>query len=70
MKYYCRRCGASFETDDVTEFFCKECRKKNKEEPNKEIMADVRAAMAEGLSYGEYKGGKKRRYWGGQYENN
>jgi hypothetical protein len=33
-------------------------------------MADVRAAMAEGLSYGEYKGGKRRRYWGGQYENN
>lgn len=65
MEFYCRRCGASFETDDVTEFFCTECRKKNKEEPNKEIMADVRAAMKEGLSYGEYKGGKKRRYWGG-----
>lgn len=70
MEFYCRRCGASFETDDVTEFFCEGCRKKNKEEPNKEIMADVRAAMKEGLTYGEYKGGKRRRYWGGQYENN
>ena len=47
MVYYCRRCGAPFETDDVTEFFCKKCREANKTEPNKELMADVRAAMAE-----------------------
>ena len=61
MEFYCRRCGASFETDDVTEFFCKKCREANKTETNKEIMADVRAAMAEGVSYGEYMGGKRRR---------
>ena len=61
MVYYCRRCGAPFETNDVTEFFCKKCREANKTEPNKELMADVRAAMAEGVSYGEYMGGKRRR---------
>ena len=62
MKYYCRRCGASFETNDVTEFFCKECRKKNEELTNKKIHEDVRAAMREGVSYGEYMGGKRRHY--------
>lgn len=61
MQYNCRKCGKSYETDDVTEFFCEDCRNKKKDEPNKDIVADVREAMRYGLSYGEYKDRMRRR---------
>lgn len=59
--FRCRKCGQKFETDDVTDFFCKNCEGKKSKRPNEDILTDVREAEANGLTYGQYKGGIRRR---------
>lgn len=60
MKFYCRKCGLPFYTNDTGQIFCKSYEEKGAHDPNQKIYSDVRYALVEGVSYGQYKGGKRK----------
>lgn len=59
-KFYCKECGLPFYTEDIGQIFCKSCEEKGAHDPNQKIYSDVRYALKEGVTYGQYKGGKRR----------
>ena len=56
MKFYCRKCGKPFSTDNLRDIFCPDCKAKNIYDPNEGLYADVREATYSGKSYGQWKG--------------
>lgn len=56
MKFYCRKCGKPFITDNLRDIICKPCKEKGRSDPNEALYADVREATLKGKSYGQWKG--------------
>ena len=73
MRLHCERCGSPFTAlfpegfnPSHEDLMCRRCvavihqeEKKKKYNPNETLEAEVREAAKRGLSYGQYKGGKR-----------